>query len=96
MSEGDVEVIKELANSGVFGNNIWNLMLKVCSEVLDIPLIAITSVKEMGIVTNFPVKCQLCHSPLYLAFDATAPGHYDATTEIDFKDMEIESCKYIF
>ena len=59
MSEGDVEVIKELANSGVFGNNIWNLMLKVCSEVLDIPLIAITSVKEMGIVTNFPVKCQL-------------------------------------
>ena len=89
-------MIKELANSGVFANNIGDLMQKVFSEVLGIPLIAITSVKEMGIVTNFPVKRQLCHSPLYLAFDVTAPGHYNATTEIDFKDMEIESCKYIF
>ena len=39
----------------------------------------------MGIVTNFRVKPQLCHSQLYLVFDATTPGHYDATTEIDFK-----------
>ena len=52
-------MIKELANSGVFANNIGDLMQKVFSEVLGIPLIAITSVKEMGIVTNFPVKCQL-------------------------------------
>ena len=52
-------MIKERANSGVFANNIGDLMQKVFSEVLGIPLIAITSVKEMGIVTNFPVKCQL-------------------------------------
>ena len=94
MSEEDVAVIDELANSGVFANNIGDLMLKVCSEVLGIPLIAITSVREMGIVTNFPVKRQLCHSPLY--FDATGPGYYDAITEIDFKDTSIESCKCIF
>ena len=96
MSAEDVAVIDELANSGVFANNIEDLMLKVRSEVLGIPLIAITSVKDMGIVTNFPVKRQLCHSPLYLAFDATGPGHYDAAAEIDFKDTDTESCKCIF
>lgn len=68
----------------------------MCSEVLGIPHIVITLVKEMGIVTNFPVKCQLCHSPLYWSFYATGPGHYDATTEMEFKDTKIEYCKYIF
>ena len=96
MPEEDVEVIDDHANKGVLSNNIGDLMLKVCSEVLGIPLIAITSVKEMGIATNFPGKNQLYHIPLYLAFDATASGHYDAITEIDFKDTGIESCKYIF
>ena len=69
-------------------------MLKVYSEVLGIPLIAITQVREMGFVTNFPVKHRLCHSPSYLAFEAAAPGHYGATTKIDFKDRG--SCKCIF
>ena len=71
-------------------------MLKVCSEVLSIPLIVIMSVNKMGIVTNFPVKRWLYHTTLYLTFDTTGPGHYNATTEIEFKGTEIESCKYIF
>lgn len=54
------------------------------------------SVNKMGIVTNFPVKRWLYHTTLYLTFDTTGPGHYNAATEIEFKGTEIESCKYIF
>ena len=54
-------------------------MIKVCSDVLCIPIIIISSSTEMNVVLFIPEDIQIT-VPIYIALK---PGHYDATDKID-------------
>ena len=63
---------------GTFCGNLGDLVVRVCADVLQIPVVVITSLASFP-YTSFVPADLIATTPLYLAFDATACGHYDAT-----------------
>ena len=74
--------ITERANEfripGVFDREIGDLTMKVCSNVLRIPIIIITSSRSTPVVPVVPDQ-SLSNTPIYIAFHYYGGGHYDAT-----------------
>ena len=64
---------------GTWASSIGDLVIKVCSDVLCVPIIIISSSTEMNVVPFIPEEIQIT-VPIYIAFK---PGHYDATDNID-------------
>ena len=63
---------------GVFDHEIGDLTMKVCSNVLRIPIIIITSSRFTPVVPIVPDR-SLSNTPIYIAFHYYGAGHYDAT-----------------
>ena len=63
---------------GTFSSNLADLCVKVCSNVLGLPIVVITSYPG---APQFPfLPTQMNHTnPIYIAFNHTSPGHYDGT-----------------
>ena len=53
----------------------------VCADVLHVPIVVITSLASFP-YTPFLPDSVMVTTPLYLAYDATACGHYDATRKL--------------
>lgn len=72
------EKANEFKNRGVFDREIGDLTMKVCSNVLKIPVIVITSNRSTPVVPFMPDQ-PLCQTPIYVAYHYYGAGHYDAT-----------------
>ena len=72
------ERANEFRISGVFDREIGDLTMKVCSNVLRIPIIIITSSRSTPVVPVVPDQ-SLSNTPIYIAFHYYGGGHYDAT-----------------
>lgn len=66
---------------GTFCGNLGDLVVRVCADVLHVPIVVITSLASFPYTTFLPDSV-LVITPLYLAYDATACGHYDATRKL--------------
>ena len=66
---------------GTFCGNLGDLVVRVCANVLHVPIVVITSLASFPYTTFLPDSV-LVITPLYLAYDATACGHYDATRKL--------------
>ena len=72
------ERANEFKIRGVFDREIGDLTMKVCSNVLRIPIIIITSSRSTPVVPLVPDR-SLSNTPIYIAFHYYGAGHYDAT-----------------
>lgn len=71
--------VKAFKAQGWFNSDAGDIAVKVCSNILEIPIIVITSFPQAPYQSFFPAKISWIH-PLYVAFNHSPPGHYDATT----------------
>ena len=63
---------------GWFNSDAGDIAVKVCSNILQIPIVVITSYPQAPYQSFIPPKMSSTH-PLYVAFNHSLPGHYDAT-----------------
>ena len=73
---------------GVFDRESGDLTMKVCSNVLRIPIIIITSSRFTPVVPLVPDR-SLSNPPIYIAFHYYGAGHYDATNNKGDPGMQI-------
>ncbi|XP_078346062.1 uncharacterized protein LOC144631498 isoform X2 [Oculina patagonica] len=85
----DVNAFRE---QGWFNSDAGDIAVKVCSNILEIPIIVVTSYPQASYQSFVPPKMSSV-DPLYVAFNHSPPGHYDATTEITLPDASNEEGK---
>ena len=66
---------------GTFSGEVGDLVMKVCSDLLQIPILVITSMPSYSYVPFIPDQV-VATSTLYVAFNAFGPGHYDGTRPV--------------
>lgn len=73
--------MKELSHfeeQGVFSGQIGDMVMSVLADLLQIPIVLLTSIEGLPIIQIIPdIIC--LHYQLYIAYNQYGPGHYDAT-----------------
>ena len=75
---------------GVFDRDIGDLVIKVCSSIIKVPVIVITSSWSVPVVP-FTLDELLTIQPIYIAYHYYGAGHYDATNKISGKNTEVKT-----
>lgn len=65
---------------GTFCGDVGDLVIKVCSDILQVPIIVVTSIIGSPYVPFMPDDAVI-NKPIYLAYHALGPGHYDGTVQ---------------
>ena len=63
---------------GTFSGDIGDLVIKICSDFLQIPILVVNSINGSPYVPFIPDE-QVPTKAIYIAFNAYGPGHYDGT-----------------
>ena len=71
--------VSYLKQEGSFGSNLADLCVKVCANVLGLPIVVITSYPSAPQFSFFPTQ-MIFSKPIYITFNHTSPGHYDGTS----------------
>ena len=66
------------AESGWFNSSLGDLCVCACSNLLKIPIVVITSIPGSPVLTFVPSTLLTTRS-IYVAYNHSPPGHYDAT-----------------
>ena len=75
---------------GVFDRDIGDLVIKVFSSIIKVPVIVITSSRSVPVVPFTPNE-PLTNQPIYIAYHYYGVGHYDATNnKISSKNTEVK------
>lgn len=72
---------ERLREQGTFSGEVGDLVMKVCSDLLQIPLLVVTSMSSYSYVPFIPDQVVVT-STLYVAFNAFGPGHYNGTRPV--------------
>lgn len=73
----------------VFDSDIGDLVIKVCSSIIKVPVIVITSSRSVPVVPFTPDE-PLTNQPIYITYHYYGAGHYDATNnKISGKNTEV-------
>lgn len=79
LPESDAQLeIEMFSKAGWFSSDIGDLCVMVCSRLVQAPIVVITSYIHAPYLPFLPEKLS-SSQPLFIAFDHTAPGHYDST-----------------
>ena len=82
---GQEILFEELASSytgrGVFAGELGNIMAVGLANVLRINLVLFTSMEKMKTIPIVPREKVLCNGAIYLAFNNSGCGHYDAVVK---------------
>lgn len=65
---------------GTFCGDVGDLVIKVCSDILQVPIIVVTSIVGSPYVPFMPDDAVI-NKPIYLAYQAFGAGHYDGTVQ---------------
>ncbi|CAB4034344.1 Hypothetical predicted protein [Paramuricea clavata] len=79
--------IEQFSKPGWFSSDIGDLCVMVCSRIVQAPIVVITSYIHAPYLPFLPEKLS-SSQPLFIAFDHTAPGHYDSTQELLLPSMK--------
>ena len=72
----------------VFDSDIGDLVIKVCSSIIKVPVIVITSSRSVPV--PFTPDEPLTNQPIYITYHYYGAGHYDATNnKISGKNTEV-------
>lgn len=91
----DMSDIEQFEKKVFFASGIGDLLINLCADVLGLPIVLLTSLKDMDVYIQFPRRHQITSLPIYLCYNADGPGHYDGTNPLDLEDMQLEGGKYI-
>lgn len=72
------EDLKNFQQSGFFSSDIGDLCVKVCANLLQVPIIVVPSLPNVKFFPFLPTKFTST-TPIYVAYNHTGPGHYDGT-----------------
>lgn len=79
MSENcSLSEIEKFKMDGHFASEVGDLCVRACAKILRIPILLITALLNVPSIPFLPPKF-VTVTPLYIAFDHSGPGHYDAT-----------------
>ena len=70
--------VERFSRSGWFNSSLGDLCVLACSNILKTSIVVITSIAGVPYIPFIPVT-MLTDSALYIAFNHSNPGHYDAT-----------------
>ena len=96
VSDKDLGDIDEYRKNGVFGSGVGGIIVNAWANILCIPIVVISSIDSMAVTLHRPQLSQIPANPLYLAYNADGPGHYDATKELTQEDIGDEIMKSKF
>ena len=68
----------EFRARGVFDREIGDVVMKICANIIKIPIMVVTSNQSIPYVPFFPDDL-LSSEPIYVAYHFYGAGHYDAT-----------------
>lgn len=68
----------EFRQNGVFDRSLGDLVMKVCAQVLKVPIMVVTSHENYPYVSFLPGSA-LTNRFIYVAYHYYGAGHYDAT-----------------
>ena len=73
-----LEEVYKFSQDGFFANEVGDLCARATAKVLKIPIAIVTALPS---TTTVPFLSQefLTTTPIYIAYDHSGPGHYDAT-----------------
>ena len=77
-------------HDGYFSSELGNSMPLAMANVLNIPLVLITQMESMSVLPITPRVTLHCQ-PIFVAYDHTGEGHYDAVEHIKITPELIES-----
>ena len=77
---------------GTFSGDIGDLVIKVCSDFLQVPIIVVTSINGSPYVPFIPDEAVIT-KPIYIAFNTYGPGHYDGTRAIESNASKV--CQHL-
>ena len=72
--------VRELQRSGVFDQDIGDVVMKACSNIIRVPIVVITSSQSIPQVPFSPDQ-SVSNNPIYVAYHYYGAGHYDATVK---------------
>lgn len=73
---------ERFSEEGTFCGEMGDLIMKVCSDILQVPILVISSIPGCPYLPFIPEQ-QATTETLYISFNAYGPGHYDATSLLD-------------
>ena len=78
-SDNAQEEIEKFRLNGFFASDVGDLCAKVCTNIIKIPIIVVTSLVSVPCVPFLPQE-MINTEPLYIAYNHSGVGHYDAVT----------------
>ena len=78
---GQILKSREFSVRGFFDQEIGDFVIRLCSNILQVPIMVITSSETIPFL---PFNCDnpLSNTPIYIAYHYFGAGHYDATESI--------------
>ena len=70
--------IEKFSRSGWFDSSLGDICVLACSNILKFTIVVITSITSVPYILFIP-KELITDNILYIAFNHSTPGHYDAT-----------------
>ena len=80
-------------NDGYFASELGNCMALAMANLLNLPIVVITQMESMSVVSVTPRETLQC-LPIFVAFDHSGEGHYDAVAHSTSHSVstETQSC----
>ena len=72
------EMAQQFIQRGVFDYELWNSMLLALSNALKCPIVIFSSNDTYPVIPLIPREAPLSAVPIYVAFNQTGKGHYNA------------------
>ena len=77
MSQEILRKAIEFRASGVYDGEISDVVMKICANIIKIPITVVTSNQSILYIPFLP-EAVLSSEPIYVAFHFYGDGHYDA------------------
>jgi len=71
----------QFRRQGMFDTAIGDLVMRVCAQLLCLPIMAVTSLNSLPCVPFIPDN-PLSSRPIYVAYHYYGAGHYDSTRSL--------------
>ena len=73
-----VNETERFRESGIFYSDVGDIVVKVCSEILNMAIIVVTSMDTAPYIPFLPARF-CCDTPLFVAYTSGGLGHYNST-----------------
>ena len=77
-AEDELEQVAKFKQDGFFASEVGDLCARATAKLLQIPVVIVTALPTAPTIPFLP-SVFITTTPIYVAYDHSGPGHYDAT-----------------